>query len=91
MVASSKGARMPANPLELERARDRLVQLVGLLRDAALRAGHLPRIGPEAWRGPAYELYALRVDAIADRLRTAAVELADAVHAARREVLDAAG
>lgn len=82
---------MPVDPLELERARDRLVQLVGLQRNAALRVAHVPRIGAEAWRGPAYELYALRLEAITDRLRAAAVEVADAVHAARREVLDAAG
>lgn len=82
---------MPANPLELERARDRLVQLAGLHRDAALRSMQLPRLGRESWRGPAYELYLVRVEAIASRLRSAAGELADAVDAARTEVLDAAG
>ncbi|MGN6271917.1 MAG: hypothetical protein ACTHMQ_02380 [Protaetiibacter sp.] len=82
---------MPANPLELERARDRLVHLVGLHRVAALRATHPPRLGAEAWRGPAYELYTIRVEELASRLRTAAEELADAVETARAEVLHAAG
>lgn len=82
---------MPPNPLELESARDRLVRVAGLQRDAALRATQLPRIGAEAWRGPAYELYLVRVEAIAHGLRAAAAELADAVDAARAEVLDAAG
>ena len=82
---------MPADPLELERARDRLVQLVGLHRDAALRAARPPRLGAETWRGPAYELYAVRAEELARRLRTAADGLADAVDVARAEVLHAAG
>lgn len=81
---------MPATPLELERARDRLMQLMGLHRDAALRAAHLPRIEAHDWRGPAYELYAMRVESLAGRLRGAVGELTDAVDAARAEVLDAA-
>jgi hypothetical protein len=82
---------MPSNPLDLERARDRLVHLVGLHRAAAQRAARPPRLGAEAWRGPAYELYAVRVDELANRLGTAVDELADAVEAARAEVLHAAG
>ncbi len=82
---------MPATPIDLERARDRLVQLSALHRDAALRASHVPRIGPESWRGPAYELYSWRVESLATRMRGAASELADAVALARLELLDAAG
>jgi hypothetical protein len=82
---------MSANPIELERARDRLVQLAGLYREAAARPAEVPRIGVESWRGPAYELYTVRVEAIVSRLRTAVGELSDALDAARAEVLDAAG
>jgi len=82
---------MAPDPMELERARDRLVQLLGLHRDAAARAMHVPKIPPSAWRGPAYELYAWRVDELAARMRRAAAELGDAVAAARMEVLHAAG
>ena len=72
---------------------ERFPNALGLVRlvDAALRSMQLPRLGRESWRGPAYELYLVRVEAIASRLRSAAGELADAVDAARTEVLDAAG
>jgi hypothetical protein len=82
---------MPADPIELERARDRLVQLTALHRGAATHAAHVPRIGPDAWRGPAYELYLWRVDALASRLRAAAGELGETIALARGELLDAAG
>lgn len=82
---------MPNNPIELDLARDRLAQLAALHRTAAMRPALVPRIGPTAWRGPAYELYVGRVDAIVVRLRDAARGLADAVGLARTEVLDAAG
>lgn len=82
---------MPANPIELERARDRLVQLTALHREASLRATHVPRIDSASWRGPAYELYLWRLEAIVSRLRTAAGELGDTVVVARMELLDAAG
>jgi hypothetical protein len=82
---------MPADPIELERARDRLVQLTALHHEASVRAARVPRIEPDSWRGPAYELYLWRLESLASRLRSAAGELGDAVVAARLELLDAAG
>lgn len=82
---------MPADPLELERARDRLVQLVGLHREASMREDGVPRIGEESWRGPAYVFYCARVDTLTQRLRAATAELGEAVSVARWELLDAAG
>jgi uncharacterized membrane protein YccC len=82
---------MPADPAELERARDRLMQLNSLHDRSHLRAERVPRIGEESWRGHAYGYYSDRVDELAEALRAADRELTDAVYLARREVLDAAG
>lgn len=82
---------MSADPLELELARERLVQLTALYDRAVPRAGGVPRIGEEAWRGPTYRAYSARVDQLAERFRSAEGELAEAVLTARRELLDAAG
>ena len=59
---------VPIDPLELERLRHQLVELDGLQRAAAARAAHPPRLTPDAWRGPAFEAYALSADRLADEL-----------------------
>jgi hypothetical protein len=82
---------MPSDPLEVDRARDRLVELLALQREAGARAAHPPRLDPEAWRGPAYDAYAWWVDGLGGRLRAATVELGHAVDAARGELARALG
>lgn len=82
---------MSADPLELERARDRLLQLTDLHDRSSARASGVPRIGEESWRGPTYRAYSARVDELAERFRAVTGELAEAVLHARREMLDAAG
>lgn len=82
---------MPADPFEVERARARLVELVEVQCAAGARASRPPRIGPEAWRGPAYRAYAVQAEALAARLEHAAIELGAVVATARMELLRVLG
>lgn len=77
---------MTNDPVELERARERLAQLRTLSVGAHARARHPPRISSESWRGPAFEAYSLAADLLDDRLRAAASALAHAEQLARGEV-----
>lgn len=77
---------MPLDPLAADRARDQLLELLALEVTAVARAARTPRIGPDAWRGPAYSAYTARVEELADRLRGAVVELRSAADAARAEL-----
>ncbi len=82
---------MPLDPLAAERAHDRLLEVLALERAAVARAARPPRIGPEAWRGPAYEAYAARAEELASRLHGAVVELRTAAELARTELARAVG
>ncbi|MFT4030341.1 MAG: hypothetical protein QM675_10745 [Protaetiibacter sp.] len=82
---------MPSDPIEIDRARDRLAELSALHRAAQARAAHPPRLEPEDWRGPAFEAYAWWADELAARMRDAAEELGRAVVAARVELSRALG
>lgn len=82
---------MLSDPIEVQRARDRLVELLALHQAAGARAGRPPRLERESWRGPAYEAYAWRADELARRMRAAVVELGEAATAARAELLRVAG
>lgn len=77
---------MPSDPLEFDRAYDRLQQLVALHRAAAARAARPPVLEEDAWRGPAYLAYRLRAEAVATGLSRAVGELEDAVALAREEL-----
>ena len=77
---------MPSDPYEIDRAHERLAQLRTLRLVAAARAAHPPRIGPESWRGPAYDAYLAAAEQLADGLRSLATELERAELAARREL-----
>ncbi|AYF97795.1 hypothetical protein [Protaetiibacter intestinalis] len=77
---------MPIDPLELQLLRDRIVRLHGLQQHALARAAHPPRIGPEAWRGPAYRAYSLAADELQSRLRAVAEELTRTLQLARTEL-----
>lgn len=82
---------MPLDPIDADRARDRLFEVLALERAAAARAARPPRIGPDAWRGPAYRAYAARADELSARLHAAVGELRAATDAARTELARALG
>lgn len=82
---------MSADPLELERIRDRLARVTALHDNAVPRPSSVPRIGEHEWRGLAYGIYSARVDALAESFHAAERDLADAVTTARAELLDALG
>ncbi|MBN9140335.1 MAG: hypothetical protein J0H23_05860 [Micrococcales bacterium] len=77
---------MPSDPIEIERARDRLQQLVVLHRTAAARAARPPLVEETAWRGPAYFAYRMRAEGVAAALSRVVGELDDAVVLAREEL-----
>jgi len=82
---------MLSDPVELQRARDRLLQIAALHESVSTHGGRVPRIGEGDWRGSAHNVYRARVDALAADFRVADHELAEAVMIARGELLDAAG
>lgn len=63
-----------------------LATLDALCRAADARAAHPPRIGPEAWRGPASRAYLVAASAVEVELRGVAHGLADARSLARAEL-----
>jgi hypothetical protein len=77
---------VPIDPTHPHRLREHLVSLQALQQAAAVRATHPPRIGPEAWRGPAFDAYGLAADQLADELRSIVVDLARAQSLARSEL-----
>ncbi|TXK18942.1 hypothetical protein [Homoserinibacter sp. GY 40078] len=59
-------------PIEIERLRGRVAELHAIAVELSARAARVPRVGPEAWRGPAYESYRAAVERLACGLGEAA-------------------
>jgi len=77
---------MSLDPAELARIRTQLATLSRLEYDADARAGDPPRLGPDAWRGPAFQAYDLVADLLADDLRSIASDVGKAHALARMEM-----
>lgn len=77
---------MPDESMELEQLREQFVALTALQQAAAVRAAGPPRLDADAWRGPAFDAYALAAERLADELRSIAADLAHAQALARTEL-----
>lgn len=77
---------MSLDPTELSRISEQLTALSALRNAAVLRAADPPRLGADAWRGPAFEAYEFVADLLADDFRSIATHLGQAQSLARTEL-----